>query len=189
MFGSPLRFIWLVGVYLEPSWAISDASLACWGSSRIILGQPVPCYLACWGPSWHILASPCRFIWFVGVHLGPSWTSHAVLSGLLGSILAHLSQPMPFYLASWGPSWPILASPCRFIWLVGVYPFWASPCHFIWLLGVHLEPSWPAHAVLSGLLGSILAHLGRAHAVLYGLLGSILAHLGPSWAAHAVLSG
>ena len=120
--------------------------------------QTVPFYLVCWGPSWPILASPCRFIWFVGVHPGPYWPAHAISSGLSGSIFANLGQPVPFYLARWGPSWPILASPCR----------------FIWFLGVQLGPSKPAHAISSALSGSILPNLRQP-------IPFYLARLGPSW--------
>ena len=136
--GSPCRCIWLVGVQLESFWVILGQPvplyLVCWGPSWPIcrhLGLSwnhhgpsraiLEASLACEGLSRTSSVSPCRFIWFFGVHLGPSWPAHAALSGLLGSILAHVGQPMPFHLACWGPSWPILASPCRFIWLVWVH--------------------------------------------------------------------
>ena len=116
------------------------------GCLGLILGHLGRSWRHLWhvgGLSRNISVRPCRFIWLVGVHFGPSWLAHAALSGLLGSILAHLGQPMPFHLVCRGPSCPILASPCRFIWLVWVHlGARASPCRFCWFLGVHLEQFW-----------------------------------------------
>ena len=160
----PCRFIWFVGVHLGPSWPAHAALSGLSGSILAHIGQPMPFHLACRGPSSQILANPCRFIWLVGVHLGPSWLAHAALSGFLGSSLAHLSQPMPFHLLCRGPSCPIFASPFRFIWLVWVHPGTrASPCRFCWLLGVHLEPFWGRSCRFICFLGD---HLGPFQTIL-----------------------
>mgnify|MGYP007004404156 CR=1 FL=1 len=181
--GSPCRCIWLVGVQLEPF--------------LTSLGQPVPLYLACWCTSWPILRASWAVLdssWAISgdlgrisgllvVYLGLFLSDRAVLSGLLGSILAHLGQPMPLYLVCWGPSWPMLASPCHFIWLVGVHlgqswparavssglfgsilePSRASPCRFSWFLGVHLELFWGGPCRFICLLG---VHLGPFQTIL-----------------------
>ena len=138
---------------LRASWAVLDSSWAISGDLGRISGllgfisdyfcQTVPFYLVCWGPSWPILASPCRFIWFVGVHPGPCWPAHAISSGLLGSILANLGQPVPFHLACLGPSWSHLGQ---------------ARAVFLGFLGSILNYFGAAHAVLSAFLGSILGH-------------------------------
>ena len=106
----------------------------------------------------NLRAAHTGFIWFVGVHLSPSWPAHTALSGLLGSILANLGcQPMPFYLACLGPSWSHLG-PGRAVFgfsvsilsnfgaahavlsaflgsILGNFkPFWASPCRYNWFV-------------------------------------------------------
>ena len=91
----------------------------------------------------NLRAAHTGFIWFVGVHLSPSWPAHTALSGLLGSILANLGQPVPFHLACLGPSWSHLGQ---------------ARAVFLGFLGSILNYFGAAHAVLSAFLGSILGH-------------------------------